>query len=578
MATSKLDQLLREAEEMLAVKLTVGQQAAELRDATTWFGQWKKEWSKIQPEVRSLRQALERSAAALGPEVARLMEFCDWNLAHIRTLETRLESLAKTAQQDHHDISRLIGDLLDDSKKLLMMPCATMLHMLPRLVRDLCRDQGKEAEVVLRGADAEMDKRILEEMKDPLVHLVRNCVDHGLEPSEQRSRQGKSPRGKITVAIAEVEGNKIEIAVTDDGAGIDPAKVRESAVRCGAISADAARQLNDDASLALIFQSEVSTSNKVSPISGRGLGLAIVREKVEKLGGRISLENRLGHGTAFRILLPLTLATFRGILVEADGQTFVIPTANVARVARIKADDIRTVENRETISLNGRALSFARLGNVLELAPSRNRPDTVVALVLAAADQQIAFAVDAVLNEAEVLVKPLQAPLARVRNVAGATILGTGKVVPVLNAVDLLKSAAKIQAPARPAVVAVEKKRKTILVVEDSITSRMLLKNILESAGYRVKTAVDGIEALTALKTEDFDAVVSDIQMPRLDGFALTEKIRSDKKLTDMPVVLVTALETAADREHGVDVGANAYIVKSSFDQSDLLATIERLV
>jgi two-component system chemotaxis sensor kinase CheA len=201
-----------------------------------------------------------------------------------------------------------------------------------------------------------------------------------------------------------------------------------------------------------------------------------------------------------------------------------------------------------------------------------------VAVVLVVGDKQLAFAVDAVLNETEVLVKPFHKPLARVRNVAGATILGSGKVVPLLNVADLLKSAIHAHPPPRLAAPVAEKQRRTVLVVEDSITSRMLLKNILESAGYRVKTAVDGVDALTALKVEDFDAVVSDIEMPRLNGFGLTEKIRGDKKLANLPVVLVTALETAADRERGVDVGANAYIVKSSFDQSNLLEVIERLV
>jgi two-component system chemotaxis sensor kinase CheA len=459
-----------------------------------------------------------------------------------------------------------------------MLPFSTMLGVLPKLVRDLCRDQGKDAEVILQGAEAEIDKRILEEMKDPLVHLVRNCVDHGLEAPSERARQGKPPRGKISITVTEVEGNKVEIAITDDGTGIDTGKVRDAAVRLGILTAEDARQLDDDAAVMLIFQSEISTSSAVTAISGRGLGLAIVREKVSKLGGQVSVENRPGRGATFRIRLPLTLATFRGILIEAAGQVFVVPTANVAHVARIRPGDIKTVENRETISLNGHALSLARLENVLELARPGKPTEASVAMVLGTADKQIAFAVDAVLNETEVLVKPLHKPLARVRNVAGATILGSGHVLPVLNVADLMKSAVNAPAPPRPVAVVAAKTRKTVLVVEDSITSRMLLKNILESAGYRVRTAVDGVDALTALKTEDFDAVVSDIEMPRLNGFGLTEKIRGDKKLAEMPVVLVTALETAADRERGVDVGANAYIVKSSFDQSNLLEELERLV
>jgi two-component system chemotaxis sensor kinase CheA len=574
-ATGKLDKLLSEAEEMLAMKLAAGQRVADLRDAAAWFEPWKKEWSKVQPHLRSLRQATERDEDG---DAGRIVEFCDWSQTHIRALESRLDAIGKAAKQDRHDTGRMVDGLLDHSKKLLMLPFSTALAILPKLVRDLCRDQGKEADVILRGGDIEVDKRILEEMKDPLVHLVRNCVDHGLEAPSERARLGKPPRGTVSISIVEAEGNKVGIAVADDGAGISPDRVRESAVRRGLVTGEEARLLGDEEAVSLVFQSDLSTRTTVTALSGRGLGLAIVREKVEKLGGRVSIENAPGRGVTFRILLPLTLATLRGVLVEVAGQVFAIPTRNVERVARLAPDDIRTVENRETVSLGGRVLSLARLESVLELTRGAPPPEAPVVVVLLAAGRQIAFAVDAVRGETEVLLKPLRMPLARVRNVAGATILGTGEVVPVLNVTDLMKSATLVRAPPRPAPPPVAVKRKTVLVVEDSITSRMLLKNILESAGYRVRTAVDGVDALTALKTEDFDAVVSDIEMPRLDGFGLTERIRGDRRLADKPVVLVTARESQADRERGADVGANAYIVKSSFDQSNLLASLERLV
>lgn len=569
-SAGKLDTLLREAEEMVAAKLTASHRVAELSELQATFESWNREWARFEPSLPALRQ---RAAASAG-----LAEFCDWNLAHMRALEVRMDTLAKKARQDHHDLSRMVDHLMEDAKKLLMLPFETMLGILPKLVRDLCRDQGKEAEFVIRGAEAEIDKRILDEMKDPLVHLVRNCVDHGLETPSARNRMGKPPCGTISLSVSEVEANKVEISVSDDGAGIDPGKVRDATVARGLISAEEARRMDDASAEALIFQSDVSTSKVVTELSGRGLGLAIVREKVEKLGGCVAVENDPGRGATFRIRLPLTLATFRGVLVEVANRTFVIPTANVERVLRIEPGDIKTVENCETICLDGRVLSLARLESVLELKRSSNPPDTLAAAVLGAAGKQIAFAVDAVLNETEVLLKPLHKPLSRVRNIAGATILGSGEVVPVLNVADLMKSAARAHTPLTALPAAAGKKRMTVLVVEDSITSRMLLKNILESAGYRVKTAVDGVDALTTLKMEAFDAVVSDVEMPRLNGFGLTEKIRGDKKLGNLPVILVTALETAADRERGVDVGANAYIVKSSFDQSNLLQAIEQLV
>ncbi|MBV9128567.1 MAG: response regulator, partial [Verrucomicrobia bacterium] len=459
----------------------------------------------------------------------------------------------------------------------------------PKQVRDLARDEGKQVELVVRGREIEIDKRILEEMKDPLIHLVRNAIDHGLEKPEARTARGKPPRGLLRLAVSQLDGSKVEIVIADDGEGIDPQRVKTSAVKSGAISEEEAGRLDDAAALMLIFHSGVSTSPIITEISGRGLGMAIVREKIEKLGGQIAIDTRPGAGTTFRILLPITLATFKGILVAVAGQIFVLPVPSVERIARVKREEIQTVGNRETISIDGRAVAFAWLEEVLELPPRPSHPESgggfIEAVVLGVAEKRIAFAVDAVLNEQEVLVKPLGKPLLRVRNVAAATVLASGTPALILNAADLLKSAVRLAGASRRGALpaagnnngAAERVR-DLLVADDSVTSRMLLKNILESAGYRVATAVDGAEALTALRSREFDLVVSDVEMPRLDGFELTAKIRADQKLAELPVVLVTALGSREHQERGIDVGADAYIVKSSFDQSNLLDVIRKLI
>jgi two-component system, chemotaxis family, sensor kinase CheA len=597
-STAKLDTLLLQTEEMLAVKLTVGQRAAELREGAAMLDAWKKEWARVLPEVRGARQAMEREdgrhepgQAALHPSIreagtagypARLLDFLDWNQEHLRNLESKLAALVRAAEQDRRSLGGMVDNLLEETKRLLLLPFSALLEIFPKLVRDLSRDQGKEAQVVIRGQEVEIDKRIQEEMKDALIHLVRNCIDHGIERPEERVRRNKPPRGTVTIALSQVEG-KVEILISDDGAGIDVEKVKAAAVRTGTVSEEEAAGLSDQEALSLIFQSDVSTSPIITEISGRGLGMAIVREKVEKLGGRVTVESSPGAGSAFRIVLPLTLATFRGLLIQAAGQLFVIPTVNIERVVRVRRDEIKTVENRETLSLDERAVSLARLEDVLELGRETRREEGpfLTLVVLGAGERRIAFSVDEVLNEQEVLIKSLGPLLARVRNVSGATVLGSGKAVPILNVADLMKSAVRTAgAPARAAAPDGEGEEmgRSILVAEDSITSRMLLKNILESAGYQVSTAVDGMDALTTLKTEAFDLVVSDVDMPRMDGFELTEKIRGDGKLAGMPVVLVTARETGEDRERGVEVGANAYIVKSSFDQSNLLDVVRRLI
>jgi len=416
-------------------------------------------------------------------------------------------------------------------------------------------------------------------MKDPLIHLVRNCIDHGIETLKQREERGKQPRATIRLTIFPKSADQVEIVVADDGAGVDVQKVRAVAIKLGVVSPEDAQQMDEQRAMPLIFKSGVSTSPMITEVSGRGLGLAIVREKVEKVGGSVSVETQLGVGTTFRLILPLTLARFRGVLVRVGESLFVLPTTHVQRVFRVGRDEIKSAENRETIQVDGRAASAVRLGNVLEIVQGNTAPDPkrkVPVLVVAWAGEQIAFLVDEILDEREVLVKSLGRQLPRVRNIAGATLLGTGKVLPVLNVADLMQSAIRMAPVA--SLHETEEVPKTILVAEDSITARTLLKNILESAGYKVKTAVDGAEALGALASESFDLVVSDVEMPRMSGFDLTAKIRADKRLRSLPVVLVTALESRQDRERGADVGANAYLVKSSFDQGNLLEVVRRLI
>lgn len=593
-ATAKLDTLLLQTEELLSLKYAVGQRTVDLRVLGDALKAWIKEWSRTYRDARGIQRALEKNGGRNGkpggmgmekkqPEMNKLVEALERGDLLGKSLDNRVSLLVKAVERDHRMLGGMADSLLGDMKKILMLPFASLLEIFPKLVRDLSRDRGKKMELLIRGAEIEIDKRILDEMKDSLIHLVRNGVDHGIEDPAQRRQKGKPSRGQLSITIAQKSGGKIDILVSDDGAGIDAARIRSAAIKHGVVTREDAEQLAAPEALSLIFRSGVSTSPIITDLSGRGLGLAIVREKVERLGGTISMESRPDAGTSFHIILPLTLATFRGLLVQVDERVFVVPTAGVERVVRVNGGDIKTVENRETIQIHGQTLALVRLADVLEL-PRRTVKQgaalSVEAVILGMGDERIAFLVDTVQGEQEILVKGLGAQLARVRNIAGATVLGTGRVVPILNISDLMRSAVKVGAATSAAVVAEEPvaQQKSILVAEDSITARTLVKNILETAGYDVRTAVDGAEAFTLLKTEEFDLVVSDVEMPRMDGFDLTAKIRADKNLSELPVVLVTALESREHRERGIDAGANAYIVKSSFDQSNLLEVVKRLI
>jgi two-component system chemotaxis sensor kinase CheA len=577
---AKLDARLLQAEDMLNVKALTARRATDLRALSEKIAGWWPQWARISSEVRSSRWLRQDSS----PEMAGIAEFLEWNCDFIRSLEARLAALASQGQKDRYAVERRVDDLLEDSKKLVMLPFSSITGVFPRLVRDLCREQNKDADLLLQGQEVEIDKRILEEMKDALIHMLRNAVDHGVESPADRSTHNKPSRATIKITVSRVNGSKVEIAIADDGRGVDLERIRESAVRNRLLSSDDAAKLSDPETLPLVFQSDVSTSPVVTSVSGRGLGMAIVRAKAEKLGGRVSIESTPGQGTTLRITLPVTMATFRGVLVTAAAQTFVIPATSIERVVRVGTADIHTAENRETVSVNGQVLSVARLEAILQLAPSaaqKSQPSLTL-IILQSGGARIACAVDDVLHEEEVLVKNFQKPLVRVRNIAAATILHSGKPVPILHVGDLIKSARVHGIPpalsAAPQNLRAAPQAPRILVVEDSITSRMLLKGVLESAGYQVKVAVDGMDAFTILREEHFDLVVSDVEMPRVNGFDLTARIRADKRLSELPVVLVTALESLEQRERGIDVGADAYLVKSSFDQNRLLDVIRRLI
>jgi len=588
-STAKLDAVMRQVEELLSPRLASGQRARELRETAAVLATWKKERARIQPALRLIDRSIGRGDRINGTagnqqQFTKLLEYLDDESLHMKTIEDRLVSLAYSAEHDQRTLAGMTDNLLHDVKEMHLLPFSSLLEVFPRFTREFARDQAKEVELVIQGGEIEVDRRILEEMKDPLIHVLRNCIDHGIEKPAAREQKRKPPRGTITITISQRDSGKVEILVIDDGAGIDAAKVKYAARKLGIVSAEEADKLGERDAIALTFRSGVSTNPIITEVSGRGLGLAIVREKVERLGGMITLESRHDAGTGLRIVLPLTLTTYRGILVRAGDHLFVIPATDVERVMQVADKDIRTVENRETIPLDGQTVSLVWLSDVLDMPRSNAAGEPgagAQALVLSLGLVRVAFRVEEILGEQEVLVKVLGPQLVRVRNVAGASVLGTGQVVPVLNVPDLMKSAVKPMAPPL-APVAVGKsaatKKQSILVVEDSITSRALLKNILESAGYNITTAVDGIDAYTALKTGAFDLVVSDVEMPRMDGFDLTAKVRADKQLAQMPVVLVTALESREHRERGIDVGANAYIVKSSFDQSNLLEVIRRLL
>ena len=589
-ASHKLDALFVEVEELLGVKLAYAERHLELKGVAELLAGRERLWHTMQPVLRDLRHHLairdtppaDDSAGIPTPsdQAARLLDFLDEDHEHAVVLAARVNSLSRAMIRDRRQLGTMVDRLLDDVKTLLMLPFDTLLAGFPKMLRDMACDLGKEIDFTMHGGDVQIDKRILEKIKDPLRHMLRNSIDHGIETPAQRISCGKTPCGHVVLTITQAAG-RIELTLSDDGAGLDPVVVKAAALQAGVITEDEAAMLEDKDVIALVFRSGVSTREQVTTLSGRGLGMAIVAEQVGKVSGTVRIESSCGSGTSIHISLPLTLATLRGTLVRVANREFVIPTANVLRVQRVAAAAVRRVENADSICVDQTTLVLVRLADLLGLAANSSPVAAAASLtvvVIAHGALRVACVVDEVTGEQEVLAKPLGSLLPRVRHLAGATVLGSGQIVPILSAPDLLLGAVGWARAARPQPAGMPHTSARLLVADDSITARTLLQNFLEASGFSVQIAADGKAALAALQNESFDLLVSDVEMPGMDGLDLTKRIRATPQLASLPVVLVTTRDTVHDRSRGMAAGADAYIVKGRFDPTELLAIIASLL
>jgi two-component system chemotaxis sensor kinase CheA len=588
---AKLTDLMLRMEELVSVKLMSRQRALELSEIVDALAMWKKKRHSMRAGLKEPEQGvwfLGETADASKWDGRRrrsdkFVEYMDWDTAFVSDLAERVGRLAMIADGDHRMLAPLVDDLLDEVKSVVMLPFSSLSHSFPKMVRDLARAENKAVDLSVHGGDVEIDRHVIETIKDPVIHLLRNCVGHGIEAPDVRAKRGKPVRGSVKIAVNRLEGNKLEITIADDGAGVDPQRLRQVALKAGVRTHAEIEAMDDEQAMMLMFESGVSTNPIVTDVSGRGIGLAIVQEKAEQLGGTVTVSATPGAGTTFSLVVPATVATSRGVIVRVSDWSFVLPTVHVDRATRVGLDEVVSIESKETVIVDGETLPFVYMHDILGV-PQRPRQDGVEhipVVVLGVGADRIAFAVDWVIGEQEVLVKTLGPQLEYLPFISGATVLDSERVTPILYVPDLIRAVVQGAVRATSTVatrIEAAPQRRTILVAEDSITSRTLLKNILESAGFKVKTAVDGVEALAVLKAEEVDLLISDVEMPRMNGFDLTLKVRADQKLDALPVMLVTSLETKEDRERGVEVGANAYITKGSFDQTTLLETARRLM
>lgn len=580
-AVSKLDQLMAEATELLVARMhteELGRSAAVVRRL---HNRWQREWRAVRTAYIRLQRRLQNEDKAINSEMVTLLRFMEANQRYLLEMNRHLSTLTQSIAVHHMHLGTLADQFQDEIGSMRLLPFESIIGSFQRMVRDLSRDLGKQIHLEVGGAGVEIDKTVLEALKDPLMHLIRNAVDHGIEPPDRRVLAGKSPVGRVDIHL-EQRGSEIVICVQDDGGGIDPDRVRRSIVKSGLLNEAEAASLSDEEARMYIFQSGLTTSDKVTAVSGRGLGMDIVRDRVESLRGRVTLSSALGEGTLVTIRVPVSLTRIRCVLLTVGDQQFALPSAMIVRMVTAPRSSVFSAEGREMLMVNDRPLPFAALGAVLDLPALPLSADVFHAVVVQATERTVVFEVDHLLSEQELVLKPLGVELSRARFVVGAALLGSGEVVIVLDANDLVRQAMGTMLPKRRtgliALQAPAKRRVRVMVVDDSITTRTLEKNILETAGFEVQIAVDGLEAWKVLQHEEFDVVISDIEMPRMNGLELAARIKSNLDLQRIPVVLLTSLNKPEQREAGLRAGADAYLVKSRFDQSELLQTIYSLI
>lgn len=520
--------------------------------------------------LTTLRQSAGLHAAVTSPDVElalhRLSGSSDATLSAVRGLRELVEG--------HRGGMSLVRD---GAMSLAMVPVRRVLAALPRLVRDVALATGKQVVLETDGEEVELDKQVLDGVADALKHLVINAVDHGVETPDERRAAGKAPSGTVRVSARSV-GGTVVLEVVDDGAGIDEQAVRAKAVRLGLLPADTTA--TGAALLSVLCTPAFTTSDNVTGTSGRGVGLDVVSAAVDELGGTVEVRSVRGSGTTFLLTLPVTLGVLRCLVARVGGERYAVPVPGVVESLSLRDAEVHVLAGAPVVVRHGVSVPLLDLGAALG-APAADAPRA--ALVVRHANSLVAWAVDRLEGESELVVKDLGPFLGRVPHVAGATIDGDGSVVCLLDLRELAdtRTTAAGARPARetaPAANVSKDRPARLLVVEDSVGVRELERVILEGAGYQVETAVDGLDGASRLREDPADLVLSDVEMPGMDGFALTRTIRRTKGWENVPVVIMTSRGEDDARQSGLEAGCSAYLLKNEFDQEELVQTVRRLV
>lgn len=498
----------------------------------------------------------------------------------LQELRRSMVSLIGDFDRDRLQLGYQAEDVYQRTMELRLLPLATITNDFERSLRNLARNLKKEINFTVHGQEVELDRNMLDAVKPILLHVLNNAVDHGIEDPDTRVRLGKPKAGQVSLH-AQYEGSFIQITIRDDGNGLDPEMIRLTAVKRGVLSTEAAAAMSDDAVLYLVFEPGFSTREFITDVSGRGVGLDVVKANLDQVKGNLSLHSKLGVGTDLILRLPLSMAIFTGLMVECCSETYIFPQHYVAEILRISPGDVLEEMGREVARHRGASIPLISLTQFLELDEVAKTTERMTVLILSFREQTMGLLVDRTIGLQEVVVKDLGCQLKSLEYFSGSTILGDGNPALIVSVADLFATSQGRKSQHIRQNYEKEKKkakRGRVLVVDDSITTRTMEKNILETNNYEVVVAVSGFDALEKLNLGGFDLMVSDVEMPGMTGFELAKKVRQRDDTRDLPIIIVSSLATDEHRRLGMDAGAQAYIVKGSFQQGVLLETVETLI
>jgi chemotaxis protein histidine kinase CheA len=489
----------------------------------------------------------------------------------------RLAVFSHDLKEDVQAQEALMEELHGKALILRMLPLAMVFDSAPHMVRDLARSIGKEVDCVVSGNDIELDRQLIDRLGDPIVHLLRNAVAHGIETPDERARRGKPRRGQVRLS-ARQDDRGVVIEVADDGQGLSLAAIRDKAVKKGLYSEEQAMALSEAEVADLILLPGLSTSAIITDVSGRGVGMDVVKRcVVDELQGSLQLASRPAGGTTVTLRLPRSLAVMRVLLVSAGGQTVGFTAPHVSQLLQVPTGRLLAVAERQALIFHNELVPVVGLAELLALRESPEREEELL-VVIQAGSEKLALRVDRLIDERNLVIKPLPPHLTQLPLVGGMVVTGRNELVSVLQAPMLLALARRSTAGGTPAGQVEAAQRVRVLVVDDSLNTRDIEKDVLEAHGYHVTLAEDGVDGLAKARNEQFDAVLTDVEMPNMDGFTLTAALREEENYRDVPIIIITSRQKEEDQRRGIQVGADAYIVKGDFDQGRLIETLKSLL